>query len=64
MTIVKKVKTSIAGVMATFALVGTVAPAHAKFTINLIDNGGVTGSQAEMGFKIAKSYWESVLLPM
>ncbi|MBS0504534.1 MAG: NF038122 family metalloprotease [Proteobacteria bacterium] len=30
-------------------------------TINLIDNGGVTGSQAEAGFKIAAAYWGSVL---
>lgn len=30
-------------------------------TINLIDNGGVKGSQAEYGFKIAAAYWSSVL---
>jgi hypothetical protein len=30
-------------------------------TINLIDLGGVTGSQAEVGFKIAANYWGSVL---
>ncbi|MBA2918723.1 PEPxxWA-CTERM sorting domain-containing protein [Sphingomonas sp. MAH-20] len=30
-------------------------------TINLIDLGGVTGSPAEQGFKIAAGYWASVL---
>ncbi|WP_223796681.1 NF038122 family metalloprotease [Sphingomonas nostoxanthinifaciens] len=30
-------------------------------TINLIDAGGVTGSPAEQGFRIAASYWESVI---
>ena len=30
-------------------------------TINLIDNGGVTGSASEKGFKIAAAYWESVI---
>ena len=29
--------------------------------INLIDRGGVTGSQAEQGFKMAALYWGSVL---
>jgi len=29
-------------------------------TINLIDTGGVTGTQAELGFTIAAHYWESV----
>ena len=29
--------------------------------INLIDNGGVAGSQAERGFRIAALYWGSVL---
>lgn len=38
----------------------TGAPASA-LTINLHDIGGVTGSQAEQGFKIAAHYWESVL---
>lgn len=35
--------------------------AMANPTINLIDIGGVTGTQAEQGFKIAAKYWESVL---
>lgn len=42
------------------AMLCTTAPAQA-LTINLIDLGGVTGSQAEQGFKIAAKYWESVL---
>lgn len=29
-------------------------------TINLVDLGGVTGSQAEQGFKIAANYWGSM----
>jgi hypothetical protein len=29
-------------------------------TINLIDLGGVTGSQAEQGFKVAANYWGSL----
>jgi hypothetical protein len=36
------------------------APANA-LTINLNDIGGVTGSKAELGFRIAADYWESVL---
>jgi hypothetical protein len=39
---------------------GSAVPAFA-LSINLIDIGGVTGSQAEKGFAIAASYWESVL---
>lgn len=35
-------------------------PANA-LTINLIDTGGVTGTQAQLGFQIAARYWESVL---
>jgi hypothetical protein len=41
--------------LATFAS----APVGAA-TINLIDLGGVTGSQAEQGFKIAAAYWGSM----
>lgn len=40
---------------------GVTLSASAAPTINLIDVGGVTGSQAEQGFKIAAKYWESVL---
>lgn len=47
--------------VATTAL-GLVAAGSANaLTINLIDQGGVTGSQAEQGFKIAAAYWESVI---
>jgi len=42
------------------ALLASTAPASA-LTINLIDTGGVTGSPAEAGFRLAASYWESVL---
>ncbi|TFU01343.1 PEP-CTERM sorting domain-containing protein [Polymorphobacter arshaanensis] len=45
------------------AAVGAVlaaSPASA-LKINLIDTGGVTGSPAEAGFKLAAQYWESVL---
>lgn len=37
----------------------TAAPVMAT-TINLIDLGGVKGSQAERGFKIAAAYWSSM----
>ena len=42
--------------MASFA----VAPAQAA-TINLIDLGGVSGSQAARGFQIAANYWGAML---
>jgi hypothetical protein len=42
-------------------LAGFTVSAIAGAKINLIDIGGVTGSQAEKGFKIAAKYWESVL---
>lgn len=49
--------------LATTAALGfmTAAPASANTKIVLKDIGGVTGSKAELGFKIAASYWESVL---
>lgn len=40
---------------ATAAALATAASQAA--TINLIDLGGVTGSQAELGFRIAANYW-------
>ncbi|MBT2186957.1 NF038122 family metalloprotease [Sphingobium sp. H33] len=43
------------------ALACAAAPAQAQLKINLIDQGGVTGSQAELGFKIAAGFWESVI---
>lgn len=42
------------------AAVLAVAGAQAA-TINLIDQGGVTGSPAEQGFKIAAGYWGQIL---
>ncbi|MBI3369091.1 MAG: PEP-CTERM sorting domain-containing protein [Burkholderiales bacterium] len=43
---------------ATAAAVAALAASHANAaTINLIDLGGVTGSPAEQGFKIAADYW-------
>ena len=48
------------GVAATAASFLAASSANA-LTIKLIDEGGVTGSQAELGFKIAASYWESVI---
>lgn len=38
----------------------SAVPANAV-VINLIDQGGVTGSKAEQGFKIAAAYWSSTL---
>jgi hypothetical protein len=46
--------------LAGVAALVIAAPAGAV-TINLIDVGGVTGSQAELGFKIAAKYWEKTL---
>lgn len=47
--------------LAGLLIAGAVAPAHAGPVINLIDIGGVAGSPAEQGFKVAAKYWESVL---
>lgn len=44
--------------IATAAAVAAAASQAA--TINLIDLGGVTGSQAEQGFRIAANYWGSM----
>lgn len=44
----------------TAAALASATPA-AALTIALNDIGGVTGSQAEKGFRIAAKYWESVL---
>ena len=46
---------------AAVAALAATAPATAA-TINLIDAGGVVGSPAEAGFRLAADYWESVLL--
>lgn len=53
--------TTIKQALATLLIAGAAAPALAGPTINLIDIGGVTGSQAEQGFRVAAKYWESVL---
>jgi len=45
---------------AMVAAVTAAVPASA-LVINLRDVGGVTGSQAELGFRIAADYWQSVL---
>lgn len=51
--------------LCSVATAGTVAfasvPASAQTHIVLHDIGGVAGSQAALGFRIAASYWESVL---
>ena len=46
------------GVVATSLSAGS---ANAGTIINLIDLGGVKGSQAEQGFNIAAGYWSSIL---
>lgn len=51
----RNVRTAVAAA-AALAVGGTQAA-----TINLIDQGGVTGSPAELGFKIAAGYWGQVL---
>lgn len=51
----KTMRTAIAA-----AAVLAVSGAHAA-TINLIDTGGVSGTQAELGFKIAAGYWGQIL---
>ncbi|WP_206364508.1 NF038122 family metalloprotease [Sphingomonas pokkalii] len=56
----RKVLRILAASAALGCAIGAV-PAQAQLKINLIDNGGVTGSQAELGFKIAAAYWESVI---
>jgi hypothetical protein len=43
------------------AAAASIAGTAGATTINLIDTGGVTGSAAEQGFRIAADYWESVL---
>ena len=42
---------------AVVAAVALTAGASQATVINLIDQGGVTGSQAEQGFRIAAGYW-------
>lgn len=54
-------KTWVACGVAALGLMGMAVPAQAQLKINLVDNGGVKGSPAELGFKIAAGYWESVI---
>lgn len=57
----RTIKRMAASGAAAIAFVCAAAPAQAQLHINLIDQGGVTGSASEQGFKIAAAYWESVL---
>lgn len=58
----KKTVQALLATTAAFGLAVTAAaPASANTKIVLNDIGGVKGSKAELGFKIAASYWESVL---
>lgn len=57
----RTIKRMAASGAAAIAFICAAAPAQAQLKINLIDNGGVTGSPAEVGFKVAAAYWESVL---
>jgi hypothetical protein len=43
------------------AAAGLIASSADAATINLIDEGGVTGSPAQQGFEVAAAYWGSVL---
>lgn len=54
-------KKHLLGGVALALLAAATTPA-AALTINLNDVGGVTGSPAEQGFKIAAKYWETVLV--
>lgn len=56
---ISKMKSFLVGT-AAIATAMAAAPSSA-LVINLIDTGGVTGSNADLGFKIAARYWESVL---
>ncbi len=57
MRMIKTVKLTVMALL----MAAVTVPASAGPVINLIDIGGVTGSPAEQGFKIAAKYWESVL---
>ncbi|NJB95941.1 PEP-CTERM sorting domain-containing protein [Sphingomonas sp. ABOLD] len=56
-----KIKALLATATAFGLAITAAQPAAAQTKIVLNDIGGVTGSPAELGFKIAASYWESVL---
>jgi hypothetical protein len=57
----RTIKRMAASGAAAIAFICAAAPAQAQLHINLVDQGGVTGSASELGFKIAAAYWESVL---
>ncbi|SFJ79538.1 PEP-CTERM protein-sorting domain-containing protein [Sphingomonas sp. NFR04] len=56
-----KIKALLATATAFGLAITAAQPAAAQTKIVLNDIGGVKGSPAELGFKIAASYWESVL---
>ncbi|WP_294250071.1 NF038122 family metalloprotease [uncultured Sphingomonas sp.] len=56
-----KMKALLATATAFGLAITAAAPAAAQTKIVLNDIGGVKGSPAELGFRIAASYWESVL---
>jgi len=56
-----RMKAVLCGAAAAGAVAFAAAPASAQTKIVLHDLGGVAGSPAEAGFRIAASYWESVL---
>jgi hypothetical protein len=49
------------GLAAGTLIAAAAASPSQALVINLVDNGGVTGSVAEQGFRYAASYWEHVL---
>lgn len=53
-------KSRFAALAASAAIAALSVPASAA-TINLIDTGGVTGTDAELGFKIAADFWGKIL---
>lgn len=57
----KQIKALLATTAAVAFGLGAAGSAQAQTKIILNDIGGVTGSPAALGFKIAASYWESVL---
>lgn len=57
----KSFRNLFASTVAMATALAWTAPASAQTKIVLNDIGGVTGSPAELGFRIAANYWESVL---
>lgn len=56
-----RIKAALCGAAAMGITTFISVPASAQTHIVLNDIGGVSGSPAELGFRIAASYWESVL---